>query len=288
MRPDVKPGRESEERRDSDVGRGEMARRTGTLGRDRLIGTDDFDVLVGDAPELRTGQRGGADEITGGPGNDILFGDAGDQDDPDNPGILDGAFGGNDRISGGAGVDSIFGDGYRMLNGAVGGADTLFGDAGNDGIFGDAYQDLTNSRGGADKIYGGDGNDRLVGDAAQDDGSTVGGRDLLVGGPGDDIFLLGKGRDTIRDFVQGEDKLNLRYLNLGGRKLTFADLDSNGDGRLTSDDTFVTARGNRVTIDLGAAAGGPAGVDVTVITVARGAVLGEGVFDTSTPFGPPL
>jgi hypothetical protein len=109
----------------------------------------------------------------------------------------------------------------------------------------------------------------------------------LVGGPGDDIFLLGKGRDTIRDFVQGEDKLNLLYLNIGGRRLNFAALDSNGDGRLTSDDRYVSARGNRVTIDLGAAAGGTAGVDVTVVQVARGVVLGTGDFDTTLVVGPP-
>jgi len=265
-----------------------MARQTGTLGKDRLIGTDDPDVLVGDALNLTSGERGGADQITGGLGNDFLFGDAGNENDPFTQGVLDGAFGGKDRIFGGDGEDSIQGDGQRMINGAVGGADTLFGDAGRDYIFGDAYEGLTNSRGGADKIYGGDGNDFLFGDFARDDGSTSGGRDLLVGGPGNDIFFLGKGRDTIRDFVQGEDKLNLRYLNLGGARLTFADLDSNGDNQLTSADDFVTAKGTRVVIDLGAAAGGPAGVDVTVITVAKGVVLGLSDFDTSTPAGVPL
>jgi hypothetical protein len=274
-----------------------MAGQTGTLGRDRLIGTDSAvsspvdDVLVGDALNLTSGQHGGADLITGGLGNDILYGDAGDQGDTSPPffnGILDGAFGGKDRISGGDGDDSIQGDGQQMIHSAVGGADTLFGDAGNDYIFGDAYEGLTNSRGGADKIYGGDGDDLLFGDFARDDGSTLGGKDLLVGGPGNDIFFLGKGRDTIKDFVQGEDKLNLRYLNIGGQKLTFADLDSNHDNQLTSDDAFVTVKGTKVTIDLGAAAGGAAGVDVTVITVAKNVVLGLSDFDTSTPAGPPL
>jgi Ca2+-binding RTX toxin-like protein len=268
-----------------------MAQQTGTLGKDKLIGTDDPDILVGDALNLASGERGGADTITGGLGNDILYGDAGDQNDSTPPfgnGVLDGALGGKDKISGGDGSDSIQGDGQKMINGAVGGADILNGDAGNDYIFGDAYEGLTNSRGGADKIYGGDGNDLLFGDFARDDGSTLGGKDLLVGGAGNDIFFLGKGRDTIKDFVQGEDKLNLRYLNLGGTKLTFADLDTNGDNQLTSADTFVTAKGTKVTIDLGAAAGGTAGVDVTVITVAKGVVLGLSDFDTSTPVGTPL
>lgn len=268
-----------------------MARQTGTLGRDRLTGTDEDDILVGDALNLTSGERGGADTIVGGLGDDILYGDAGDQDDSTPPfgnGILDGAIGGKDRISGGGGNDSIQGDGQIMRNNAVGGADILNGDAGDDYIFGDAYRGESGSRGGADKIYGGDGNDLLFGDFALDDGSTLGGKDLLVGGSGNDIFFLGKGRDVIRDFVQGEDELNLRYLNFGGTKLTFADLDTNGDGQLTSADNFVTAKGTKVTIDLGAAAGGAAGVDVTTITVAKGVVLGLSDFDTTTPVGTPL
>lgn len=268
-----------------------MAGQTGTLGKDKLVGTEALDVLVGDALNLTAGQRGGADQITGGLGDDILYGDAGDQDDSTPPfgnGILDGAIGGKDKIFGGDGNDSIQGDGQQMINGAVGGADQLFGDAGNDFIFGDAYEGLTESRGGADKINGGDGNDFLFGDFARDDGSTLGGKDLLVGGAGNDLFFLGKGRDTIKDFVQGQDKLNLRYLNFGGEKLTFADLDTNGDNQLTSADDFVKAKGTKVTIDLGAAAGGTASVDVTVISVAKGVVLGLSDFDTSTPVGTPL
>ncbi|MCX8102275.1 MAG: hypothetical protein N3D77_13665 [Geminicoccaceae bacterium] len=265
-----------------------MARQTGTLARDRLTGTDENDVLVGDALNLTAGQVGAADQITGGLGDDFLYGDAGNQDSVFTQGILDGATGGRDRIFGGDGNDSIQGDGQVMRNNAVGGADTLNGDNGNDYIFGDAYEGRTGARGGADKINGGAGNDFLFGDFARDDGSTLGGKDLLVGGAGNDLFFLGKGRDTIRDFIQGEDKLNLRYLSFGGTKLTFADLDTNGDNQLTSDDDFVTAKGTKVTIDLGAAAGGTAGVDVTVITVAKGVVLGLSDFDTSTPAGPPL
>ncbi|BCX18292.1 MAG: hypothetical protein KatS3mg117_1974 [Geminicoccaceae bacterium] len=268
-----------------------MAGQTGTLGKDKLTGTDALDILVGDALGLTSGQRGGADQITGGLGNDILYGDAGDETDSTPPfanGILDGAIGGKDRIFGGDGNDSIQGDGQRMINSAVGGADQLFGDAGDDYIFGDAYEGFENSRGGADKIYGGDGNDFLFGDFARDDGTTLGGKDLLVGGAGNDIFFLGKGRDTIKDFVQGQDKLNLRYLNLGGEKLTFADLDTNDDNQLTSADDFVKAKGTKVTIDLGAAAGGTVGVDVTVISVAKGVVLGLDDFATNTPAGTPI
>lgn len=260
-----------------------MATQTGTLGKDKLIGTDDDDILVGDATNLATGEKGGADQITGGLGDDFLYGDAGNVADPFTLGVLDGATGGKDKISGGDGSDSIQGDGQTMENGAIGGADTLNGDAGIDYIFGDAYEGSTESIGGADKINGGDGDDFLFGDFAIDDGTTFGGKDQLVGGAGSDIFFLGKGKDTIKDFKQGEDKLNLEYLSFGGETLEFADLDSDGDGELTSADDFVTAKGSKVTIDLGAAAGGTAGVDVTVITVGKGVVLTDADFDTSLP-----
>lgn len=265
-----------------------MAGQTGTLGRDSLIGTDDDDVLVGDALNLAAGEKGGNDQITGGLGDDILYGDAGDQDDTNPPfgnGVLDGATGGRDRISGGAGSDSIQGDGQRMINNAVGGNDILFGDDGDDYIFGDAYQGESGSRGGNDKIYGGNGDDFLFGDFAIDDGTTFGGKDLLVGGAGNDIFFLGKGRDTIKDFVQGEDLLNLEYLDFGGTRLSFADLDSDGDGELTSSDDSVTVKGKKVTIDLGEIAGGDAGIDVTSIIVGKGVILTAADFDTSTPVG---
>ncbi len=268
-----------------------MARQTGTTGRDRLSGTEENDILVGDALDLSTGERGGADIIEGGAGNDILYGDAGDENDtvpPFGNGILDGAFGGKDRIFGGDGDDSIQGDGQTMRNGAVGGADQLAGDAGDDFIFGDAYRGETNARGGNDRISGGDGDDRLFGDFALDDGSTFGGNDRLVGGAGNDIFFLGKGRDIISDFVKGEDKLNLRYANFGGTKLQFSDLDTTGDGQLTRDDEFVSGKGKKVVIDLGAAAGGQAGVDVTTIIVGKGVILDASDFDTSTPAGTPL
>ncbi len=255
-----------------------MARQTGGDRRGRLIGTDEDDILVGDALNLEQNQIGRANVITGGAGNDFLYGDAGNENDPFTQGIIRaGARGGADRIYGGDGDDSIQGD-AQVIDGGIGGNDQLYGDAGNDFIFGDAVIGRNGARGGNDRIFGGDGDDRLFGDFAIDDGTSFGGNDQLTGGPGRDVFFLGKGRDIIRDFKQGEDLLNIEQVLFGDRQLRFADLDTNGDGRLTNDDAFVTVRGTKVTIDLGAAAGATPNVDVTVIQVTKGVVLGASDF----------
>lgn len=249
-----------------------MAGQTGTSRNDRLTGTDDPDVIVGDALNLATGERGGNDQITGGLGDDILYGDAGDQDDTTPPfgqGVLaSGASGGNDTIRGGAGGDSIQGDGQTMQDGSVGGNDKLFGDEGDDFIFGDAFALSGSPRGGNDRIDGGAGDDSLFGDFGVALAASIGGNDRLTGGADNDTFYLGRGKDQVRDFVKGED-----VLDVGNLGLTFDDLDSDGDGQLTSGDDFVTARGKTVRIDLGAAAGGIANIDVTTIVVGKGVVL---------------
>ena len=64
---------------------------------------------------------GGNDRLTGGDGNDKLFGDASDMND--------GTVGGNDRLIGGDGNDRLAGDAQNMSATAVGGDDRLWGDA---------------------------------------------------------------------------------------------------------------------------------------------------------------
>jgi Ca2+-binding RTX toxin-like protein len=60
--------------------------------------------------------------------------------------------------------------------------------------------------GGADTLNGGAGNDMLIG---------AGGRDILHGGAGKDLFVfraMSEAGDTVKDFVKGEDLLDLRTL----------------------------------------------------------------------------
>lgn len=88
----------------------------------------------------------------------------------------------------------------KTLTGNNAAADLLIGGLGNDTLNG-----LT----GNDTLVGGTGNDTLTGGA---------GDDTLIGGNGSDIFRYdarGFGQDTITDFVQGQDRIDLSPLGIG-------------------------------------------------------------------------
>lgn len=117
---------------------------THTAGGDiaRIYGTNDGDVLHGDAA---------SNLLVGGFGDDALHGGGGD-----------------DELQGGAGDDYLKGgDGNDILRGG-GDNDTLFGDAGNDNLNGDAGNDFLSGGAGNDILYGGAGQDELIGGAGAD------------------------------------------------------------------------------------------------------------------------
>ncbi|MDO5621242.1 MAG: M10 family metallopeptidase C-terminal domain-containing protein, partial [Paracoccus sp. (in: a-proteobacteria)] len=130
----------------------------------------------------------------GGEGEDRLFGEAG-----------------NDRLAGGEGSDT--------LNGGAGN-DSLFGEAGNDSLLGMSGNDLMYGGEGADTLAGGEGEDRLFGEAGNDRLIGGTGADTMHGGAGADVFVFNRGDnsvaapDLILDFRSGEDRLDLRSLNL--------------------------------------------------------------------------
>ena len=131
------------------------------------------------------------------------------------------AFAGNDTdqsFTGGNGDDFIFGGG---------GIDTLSGGLGND------------------VVDGGPGNDVLTGGR---------GIDLLIGGANNDRFIInaGDGQVTIGDFEQAA--MGGPYadqIELNGFGLTFASLDSNGDGFLTAADNAISTSADGITLALG-------------------------------------
>ncbi|WP_236101135.1 Ig-like domain-containing protein [Pseudomonas argentinensis] len=147
--------------------------------------------IVNSADELSVALHGGSnanvpvtvgnDTISGGEGNDIIFGDVINTD-----GLKWGVDGNPARpadLHDGAGVKALetF---LELKNGlAPSNADLYDYIRANHETFNVAGD----TRGGADKLYGGGGNDILYGQ---------GGNDLLVGGAGDDILFGGAGADT--------------------------------------------------------------------------------------------
>jgi Ca2+-binding RTX toxin-like protein len=165
-----------------------------------------------------------ADTLSGGPEADWINGRNGND--------TISAFDGNDRMWGGRGNDNLSG-GF--------GNDWLFGGDGKDFLFGEEGNNV---------LWGGRGDDRLV-------SSREGlGNDTLIGGGGKDTFIVdlefgAQGHDMILDFKRGHDRINIESLGEGqpGMLDSFADLDTNHDGRLDRrDDTVTVARGT-FTID---------------------------------------
>ena len=215
---------------------------------ENVIGSDYNDTLVGDSLDnLLTGNAGndllwgsaGNDILIGGPGADRLVGSSGhdtasythsptgvtvrlhslsatggDATGDTFPYRVDVAWTDSngveqteslpdvEHLSGSAHDDVLAGD--RRDNVIDGGAghDTLYGGPGG----GD---DRLDGGPGDDRLYGGQGSDRLAGAA---------GDDRLVGGPGADVFVVapGEGQDTVTDFTDGEDRIDLTAFGLAG------------------------------------------------------------------------
>ena len=136
-------------------------------------------------------------------------------------------------IYGGSGDDAL--EGTR-------GHDNIFGQEGDDAISGGIGHDWLFGGEGADTLGGGEGNDLLIGGEGNDTLDGGEGNDWSVGGEGADTFVFasGHGSDTIADFADGEDLIDLS---------AFTGIAGYGD--LT-----VTQNGNDVVIDLSGQAGG--------------------------------
>ena len=189
----------------------------GRKGNDTLRGGAGDDDLYGGAGDDNLYGGAGDDRLNGGSGNDLLRGNAGAD-------TLEGR-GGEDTLQGGDGADTLFG-------GA--GTDTLDGGGGDDTMHGDEGADVLRGRTGDDELDGGRGADRLIGGAGNDTLDGGQGNDSLLGGAGSDKFVFAGvfGTDTIRDFSDGEDLIDLSALST-----TFADAMSGarqdgGDGRI--------------------------------------------------------
>jgi Ca2+-binding RTX toxin-like protein len=99
--------------------------------------------------------------------------------------------------------------------------DVISGLGRDDTIHGLGGNDIVKGGGGNDALYGDGGSDRLIGGAGDDVLTGGAGRDVMVGGTGADHFVIdalsdsvvGGGRDLIKDFAAGVDKINLAAID---------------------------------------------------------------------------
>jgi serralysin len=181
--------------------------------------------------------RGGADQIDGMEGNDLLAGGGVGKEwvlqngqwvykglavnKGLSPAIADASDDtltggtGNDVLLGGKGHDLMSGgDGNDTLNGGEGndvmaggaGKDLLNGDAGDDVMLGDAGDDILNGGDGQDALSGGEGADSLRAGTGDDKLGGDEGNDELFGGTGNDVALGGAGDDKLFG-NEGADRL---------------------------------------------------------------------------------
>ena len=131
------------------------------------------------------------------------------------------------EIDGSAADDRLFG---------LSGRDEIDGGAGNDQIFGGQGADDLDGERGNDSLFGGAGNDLLNGGS---------GDDLLTGGEGNDIFEFyrSSGRDTITDFTNGQDRLDLDGLGRAAVEALIA-----GARQIGSDTVLDLGGGAQITL----------------------------------------
>ena len=175
-------------------------------GNDTVISTVDFRLRADVENLILSGSA--ADDLTGkgNAENNVIVGDAGDN-----------------RIDGGGGSDTVSGNG---------GNDVLIGSGSGDSLAGGTGEDTLRGEGGSDTLVGGADDDRIEGGDGNDD---------LIGGTEADLFVFADdfGRDTIFDFEDGLDRINLRDIR-----------EENGNAPLALDQLLLTQLGTTTRIEL--------------------------------------
>ena len=238
---------------DVDLGAG-VARDDGFGGVDaingrvwQIRGTDLSDTILGSNNDEEFIGRRGNDKIDGGGGQDRLRFDRTDVRDVHvdlQAGTATGIWGDRafilmspyflepvvEQVAG-----SVFS--YEISNiervrGSNNGNDRIYGNDGDNRIEGRRGDDMLDGREGNDTLNGDDGDDILVGNGGADRD------DKLNGGAGNDTFVIrGDGTNTIEDFTNGEDRIDLTTWGFASHSDVLAV-------------TSLTAEGNGIWIDL--------------------------------------
>ncbi|MBC6436591.1 MAG: hypothetical protein GDA52_00315 [Rhodobacteraceae bacterium] len=119
----------------------------------------------------------------------------------------------------------IKGNGNNNSLAGTNGRDSINGYAGNDKIIGRKEDDIISGGSGDDSLIGNTGNDTLRGNLGDD--TLIGGHgdDVLTGGTNADTFVFssGHGNDTITDFEDGVDLIQITASGVGFDDLAIAD-----------------------------------------------------------------
>ncbi|SDP86505.1 T1SS-143 domain-containing protein/type I secretion C-terminal target domain (VC_A0849 subclass), partial [Ectopseudomonas guguanensis] len=126
----------------------------------------------------------------------------------------------------------------NLVMGNEGLDDSLLGSEGSDVLLGLGGNDTLHGLGGNDRLEGGAGNDTLIGGP---------GNDVLIGGAGNDTFVWtaadrgGNYHDIVKDFGNGDDKLDLSQLLVGVSDASNPDvLDDYLSFSFTASDTVIS------------------------------------------------
>lgn len=154
---------------------------------------------------------------------------------------------------------TVYHDAFLTYNRTTG-----IGGAGRDLVLGSKAADIRSGGAGDDDLYGFEGNDGLSGGDGNDLINGGLGDDALTGNKGNDTFVFqgACGKDTITDFEKGKDRIDL-----SDYYLTFADVQAH-----------AKASGTDVTIDVGAAHGGVAGIATVTLANAKLAQMDASYF----------
>jgi hypothetical protein len=196
-------------------------------GSDQLIATGRGSATaLGDASTLSGHAHGGNDNVTA----DATYGTATAYGDASM--MSDYSIGGDDVVTGFSlhGSVTLYGDAETLSGNAIGGNDTLIATpAALTQMYGDGLQLLDHATGGNDRLISGAGNDQMWGDAAVVAPTAARGANTFV-------FSGPNGQDTIMDFQQGKDHIELDGYGLKNFKDVASHIQYTADGALITFD----------------------------------------------------
>ncbi|WP_311794712.1 M10 family metallopeptidase [Ferirhizobium litorale] len=134
---------------------------------------------------------------------------------------------GNVTIAQGTVIEIACGSAYRDTIVGNGAGNTLYGGGNSDKLTGSGGADRLLGQYGHDVLVGGYGKDTLSGGGGNDRLAGNGGTDRLTGGAGSDVFVFahGGGRDTVTDFQDGTDRIQIK-----SPSIEYSDIDISDSG----------------------------------------------------------